>query len=124
MQVQVIDSPLTTLAVLACVLATRQFAPHINVTKPGAQRSFTAVGALLALALVGRMIGSFFSNQYLPTLSQEKLAGTLAWQSHQFRKPDGTCPKYADHGGKCRDYSKRTVIQDAPPVDKMVCEYS
>ncbi|MEH0542672.1 hypothetical protein QA802_06150 [Streptomyces sp. B21-105] len=120
-----IQVTLTALAVLACVLAVRKLAPHIKErTSAGAdgRRSFTAVGALLALALAGGMIGSFFSDQYLPTLPGEKLAGTLAWASHQFRKPDGTCPKYADQG-KCREYPRRTVIYDAPPADKMVCEY-
>jgi galactan 5-O-arabinofuranosyltransferase len=123
MQIQV---TLTALAVLACVLAARKLAPYVRAQAGAAadarHRGFTAVGALLALALAGGMIGSFFSNQYLPTLPQEKLAGTLAWQAHQFRKPDGSCPKYAQHH-KCRDYPQRTVIKDAPPVDKMVCEY-
>ncbi|MFF3845998.1 hypothetical protein [Streptomyces sp. NPDC002328] len=121
----VIQVTLTALTVLACVFAVQKLAPLVRAL-PGqvarGPRQFTAVGALLAMALAGGMIGSFFSNQYLPTLPGEKLAGTLAWQSHQFRKPDGACPRYADRG-KCKDYPERTIVEEAKAVDKMVCEF-
>ncbi|MET9435452.1 hypothetical protein [Streptomyces sp. NPDC006551] len=122
MQIQV---TLTALAVLACVLAVGKLAPLVRSLAddgPRRPRQFTAVGALLALALAGGMIGSFFSNQYLPTAPGEKLAGSLAWNSHQFRKPDGSCPKYAD-GDTCRAYPKRNVVHVSKPVDTMVCEF-
>ncbi|MFJ8946577.1 hypothetical protein ACIRG4_25655 [Streptomyces sp. NPDC102395] len=121
----VIQVTLTALTVLACVFAVRKLTPLVRALPGGTTRGprqFTAVGALLALALAGGMIGSFFSNQYLPTAPGEKLAGTLAWQAHQFRKPDGACPKYADRH-KCQAYPERTYVEAPEPVEKMVCEY-
>ncbi|MFJ9580394.1 hypothetical protein ACIRQF_28900 [Streptomyces sp. NPDC101191] len=123
-----IQVTLTALTVLACVLAAQRLAPLVKrlraEEKPGQAppQRFTAVGVLLAMALAGGMIGSFFSNQYLPTHPDEKLAGTLAWQAHQFRKPDGSCPKYADKG-KCKPFPTRTVAENFTEVDRMVCEY-
>ncbi|KKZ71705.1 hypothetical protein [Streptomyces showdoensis] len=120
-----IQVTLTALTVLACVLAAQRLVPLLKRLRAGErapQERFTAVGVLLAMALAGGMIGSFFSNQYLPTRPGEKLAGTLAWQAHQFRKPDGTCPTYADKG-RCRPFPARTVAEDFPEVDRMVCEY-
>ncbi|MFF7181119.1 hypothetical protein [Streptomyces sp. NPDC008121] len=140
MQIQV---TLTALTVLACVLAAQRLAPLVkrlrsadaetetedgSEAKPTAKgasteaRRFTAVGVLLAMALAGGMIGSFFGNQYLPTHPDEKLAGTLAWQAHQFRKPDGDCPKYANFG-KCKPFPARTVAEEPVEVEWMVCEY-
>lgn len=120
-----IQVTLTALAVLACVLAVGRLAPlvrRLSADGPRPARQFTAVGALLALSLAGGMIGSFFSNQYLPTLPEEKLAGTLTWNAHQFRKPDGSCPKYAS-GDSCRAYPKRNVVEQPTEVDRMVCEF-
>ncbi|MEV4949681.1 hypothetical protein [Streptomyces sp. NPDC053755] len=127
MQIQV---TLTALTVLACVLAAQRLVPLVQrlreaegpeAARPEARR-FTAVGVLLAMALAGGMIGSFFGNQYLPTHPDEKLAGTLAWQAHQFRKPDGDCPKYANLG-KCKPFPERTVAEQPVEVERMVCEY-
>ncbi|MFF3848873.1 hypothetical protein [Streptomyces sp. NPDC002328] len=118
MQIQV---TLTALVVLACVLAVRKLAPLVRRAASEPTRQFTAVGGLLALALAGGMIGSYFANQYLPTVPGERLVGSMAWESHQFRKPDGTCPKYADRH-TCRDFPHRAVIESAP-VKRMVCEY-
>ncbi|MGW7428828.1 hypothetical protein ACWGIN_04685 [Streptomyces sp. NPDC054861] len=125
MQIQV---GLTALAVLAGVLVAWRLAPLARRRAdaggggPTGAPEFTAVGVLLAMALAGGMIGSFFGNQYLPTHPDEKLAGTLAWQAHQFRKPDGDCPKYANFG-KCKPFPARTVAEEPVEVERMVCEY-
>ncbi|MER7517912.1 hypothetical protein [Streptomyces sp. NPDC126499] len=121
LQIQV---TLTALTVLACVLAAGRLVPLLRRLRAGdtGERRFTAVGVLLAMALAGGMIGSFFSNQYLPTHPDEKLAGTLAWRAHQFAKPDGDCPKYADRG-KCKPFPERTYVEQPVEVDRMVCEF-
>ncbi|MFF5971383.1 hypothetical protein ACFY7C_07615 [Streptomyces sp. NPDC012769] len=119
-----IQVTLTALTVLACVLAAQRLVPLLRRLRAGdgEERRFTAVGVLLAMALAGGMIGSFFSNQYLPTHPDEKLAGTLAWRSHQFLKPNGDCPKYADRG-RCKPFPERTYVEQPVEVDRMVCEY-
>lgn len=124
-----IQVTLTALTVLACVLAAQRLVPLAKRLAGGERpapqdrpQRFTAVGVLLAMALAGGMIGSFFSNQYLPTHPDEKLAGTLAWNSHQFRKPNGDCPKYADRG-KCGSFPERTQVEQPVEVDRMVCEF-
>ncbi|MFI8828511.1 hypothetical protein [Streptomyces sp. NPDC053431] len=120
-----IQVTLTALTVLACVVAAQRLAPVLKRLwtgdRPDARR-FTALGVLLAMALAGGMIGSFFSNQYLPTHPDEQLAGTLAWRAHQFRKPNGDCPKYADQG-KCKAFPERTYVEQPVEVDRMVCEF-
>ncbi|MGW5423018.1 hypothetical protein [Streptomyces sp. NPDC003943] len=126
-----IQVTLTALTVLACVVAAQRLVPLLKRLGEGPletdgpvrrQQRFTAVGVLLAMALAGGMIGSFFSNQYLPTHPDEKLAGTLAWRAHQFTKPDGNCPKYADRG-KCEPFPARTFVEQPVEVKRMNCEY-
>ncbi|MEV5970086.1 hypothetical protein [Streptomyces sp. NPDC051921] len=122
MQIQV---TLTALTVLACVVAAQRLVPVVKRLRTGDRpdaRRFTAVGVLLAMALAGGMVGSFFSNQYLPTHPDEQLAGTLAWRAHQFRKPNGDCPKFADQG-KCKAFPARTIVEQPVEVDRMVCEF-
>ncbi|MFF3735985.1 hypothetical protein [Streptomyces sp. NPDC002566] len=118
LQIQV---TLTALAVLACVLAAGRLAPLVRRAGTSPARQFSAVGALLALALAGGMIGSFFANQYLPTAPAERQVGAMAWQAHQFRKPDGACPEYADRH-ECQDFPNRPVVEP-PTAKRLVCEY-
>ncbi|WP_441245738.1 hypothetical protein [Kitasatospora sp. McL0602] len=127
-----IQVALTALAVLACVLAAEHLGRLFTAVRSSAPeaveglaraRRFTAAGTLLAMVLAGGMIGSFFTNQYLPTPPADQLAGSLAWNSHQIRKPDGQCPKYAN-GGLCRDFPKTIGVNQADFAQtSLVCEY-
>jgi galactan 5-O-arabinofuranosyltransferase len=129
LQIQV---TLTALTVLACVLAAERVAKAVAAWRRsspevaealGSPQRFTAAGVLLAMVLAGGTIGSFFTNQYLPTPPADQLAGSLAWNSHQIRKPDGQCPKYAN-GGLCRDFPKTIEVnQNDFNQTTLVCEY-
>ncbi|GAB3436892.1 hypothetical protein GCM10027517_07660 [Phycicoccus ginsengisoli] len=104
-----IQYTLIVLTVLACALASERLrdwaqvlarsARQNGITLPrGAGVRFGELGALLALLLVGGMGGSFLTDRFLPASPALHTAGYVAWEAHNLRTPDGTCPTYADMG--------------------------
>lgn len=83
----------------ALVRLVRQDGSHPGPMAPVPHR-FGAVGVLLGVALVGAMSGSALTDAYLPQGPSSPTAGSLAWNAHQIRLPDGQCPAFAD-GGRC-----------------------
>lgn len=107
----VIQVCLCVLAVLAGVLVAERARPVFRALAEGVPGSlsatvagprFTAAGVLLVLVLAAGMAGSALTDQYLPERASLHTGGSLTWFAHQQRKPDGSCPRYAD-GGKCHD---------------------
>lgn len=116
-----IQYTLIVLAVLACVLVAgrvRALAGQFE-RRPGGPTGlgpvpFGAVGALLALILVGGMGGSFLTDRFMAAPPAEHTAGYLAWTAHQLSKPDGSCPAYADKGVCTTPAPLRPEPSDAP----------
>jgi galactan 5-O-arabinofuranosyltransferase len=113
-----IQYTLTALAVLGCVLAaerlgllTRAVAllsrerqgslpglPGLPALPALDPLRLAGVGVMAALLLAGGMAGSATNDEYMPTPPSQHTGGSLAWAAQQIRKPDGQCPRYADHG--------------------------
>jgi galactan 5-O-arabinofuranosyltransferase len=95
----------------------------LRVPGPGRTR-IAAVAVLTAGLLFGGMVASATADSYLPENPKYGWLSGQAWVAHQIRKPDGACPKYADHG-QCSDprpYPTRTPPAD-PDSGRMSCEY-
>lgn len=84
--------------------ALRSLPSSERLATSAAQRSAgghsAPAGALVVLLLVAGMAGSALTDQYLPERPQLGTSGALAWYAHQLRKPDGSCPTFAN-GGRC-----------------------
>lgn len=118
---------LVVLTVLACVLVAERVgvlgraleglrAGSSHPAAPGGVR-FGALGALTALVLVGGIASSALTDRFLAAPPSLGTAGYLAWEAHQLRTPDGSCPAYADQG-VCRTPAVLTPTPDSSsPLD-------
>ncbi|MFD9125332.1 hypothetical protein [Kitasatospora sp. NPDC059571] len=92
---------------------------------PGAGRTrVAAVGVLTAGLLFGGMAASATADSYMPENPKYGWLSGQAWAAHQIRKPDGHCPKYADHG-QCSDPRQYPTHEApaAPDNGTLTCDY-
>lgn len=77
-------------------------APMPRTGRPLHRSRIAAVGVLTAGLLLGGTAASATVDSYMPQDPKYGWLSGQAWYAHQIRKPDGTCPKYAQDG-KCSD---------------------
>ncbi|WP_280717670.1 hypothetical protein [Kitasatospora sp. MAP5-34] len=94
-------------------------------TSAASRARLPAIGVLTAGLLFGGMAASATADSYMPEDPQYGWQSGQAWVAQQIRKPDGHCPKYANHGqcSEPRQYATHVPATSPDSGTLGTCEY-